>query len=76
MKLILAEWGVLLMLAAIWGIGVMVVCRFFAAADRHDGEGDALREDHKRRQSERRWKPQTTWDVSDTKAHRAARRRK
>jgi len=76
MKLILAEWGVFLMIAAIWGIGVVIICRFFAAADRHDAEGDALREDHERRKRERRWTPQTTWDVSDTKAHKVARRRK
>ena len=76
MKLILAEWGVFLMLGAIWGIGVVIICRFFAAADRHDAEGDALREDHERRKRERRWTPQTTWDVSDTKAHKVARRRK
>jgi hypothetical protein len=76
MKLVFAEMGLFLMLFAAWGIGVVIICRFFAAADRHDAEGDALREDHERRKRERRWTPQTTWDVSDTKAHKVARRRK
>jgi hypothetical protein len=75
MKLMFAEIGVFLMLGAIWGIGVVIICRFFAAADRHDAEGDALREDHERRKRQRRWTPQTTWDVSDEKPHRATRRK-
>jgi hypothetical protein len=75
MKLVFAEMGLFLMLFAAWGLGVVIICRFFAAADRHDAEGYALREDHKRRKRLRRWDPQTTWDVGDEKPHRATRRK-
>jgi len=70
MKTICADVGIFLVIGTAWLLGTVLICRFFAAAERHDQEGAALREDHKRRKRQRRWNPETTWDV-----HRATKRR-